>query len=324
MIHDLHDLSEINYPGIGLLMDHHPHFSYSPIERDIVKILMASFSSLPPEEILSALQERMSRPPSLMDFDSTILGLAAAGMIEANEFGKYSMTALGLTCFRTVSEDVSCDDFAPYTEIAEVLLPYSSDGYDAAHDLTHILRVWKNARFLQAQDGGDLRIILAAVLLHDAINVEKNSPARSMASRLSGELAVALLTNLLNWSLDDAEQVRHAIEAHSHSAGIAPRSLEAAIVQDADRLDALGMIGVTRCFYVSGRIGRALYDPVKMNGGEAPVDDMRFTLDHFDAKLFGLAATMNTRSARLLAEKRTERMRRFHEEFVSEVLGEDG
>lgn len=299
--------------------------NYTSLERQIVKVLAAhpagkcSF-----REIVASLRERIVNLPHADEIHAVLSTLVGLGLLQASDDDAFAMNEIGLVAMRPArGAGVSSDDFAPFEGDAEALLPFASDGCDAAHDLTHILRVWRNAKALHAKDGGELRIIMAAVLLHDAINVEKNSPARSKASRLSGELAQALLERRLGWSAEDAGRVRHAVEAHSHSAGIAPETIEAKIVQDADRLDALGMIGVTRCFYVSGRIGRALYDPVKINGGEAPIDDIRFTLDHFDAKLFGLSETMNTAAGKALAEKRTARMRRFHDEFMAEVRGED-
>jgi len=88
------------------------------------------------------------------------------------------------------------------------------------------------------------------------------------ASRLAAEKAISLLTGL-RWSTDRQQAVAHAIEAHSFSAGIEPRTLEARILQDADRLDALGFMGVARCFYTAGRMGSSLYDPADPGGGGA-------------------------------------------------------
>jgi uncharacterized protein len=91
---------------------------------------------------------------------------------------------------------------------------------------------------LQQEEGGDLRILLAAVLLHDCVRVEKDSPLRSQASTLSAQRAREIL-DAQGWT-QDAERVAHAVQAHSYSAQVTPQSLEAKIVQDADRLDAIG------------------------------------------------------------------------------------
>lgn len=303
------------------MMEVLPRHSYSAFERDLLKAMISMAEATVPD-MRDALAQRMEHALSAGAVQRELDKLCALGLVEVSA-GRWRPTELGWSAFRPASLDVLPSDFSPFDEIASDLLPFASDGGDAAHDLTHILRVWRNAVAIQAEEGGDLRIIAASVMLHDAVNAEKSSPARSLASRLSGELASVLLARL-GWNEEDAARVRHAVEAHSHSAGIAPKTIEARIVQDADRLDSLGMIGVARCFHVSGRIGRALYDPIKINGGSAPFDDIRFSLDHFDVKLFGLAATMQTPAGRHLADLRTERMRRFHEEFIAEALGRDG
>src|SRR5690606_8932965 len=109
-----------------------------------------------------------------------------------------------------------------------------------AHDLAHILRVFRNAMRIQAVEGGDARVLTAAVLLHDCVAVEKSSPLRARASTLAAEKASGVLA-ALGWDESEIGAVGHAIAAHSFSAGIAPETLEAKILQDADRLDAIGI-----------------------------------------------------------------------------------
>ena len=146
--------------------------------------------------------------------------------------------------------------FGAEAELAALLLPHATGEGDGAHDIAHLLRVWKAADAIRAIEGGNVRILVAAVLLHDCVAVEKNSPERPFASRLASEKASGLLRDL-GWTEDAIAATAHAIAAHSFSAGIAPESLEAKILQDADRLDAIGMIGVARCFYIGGRLGSA-------------------------------------------------------------------
>ena len=102
--------------------------------------------------------------------------------------------------------------------------------------------------------------MLAATLLHDCVAVEKNSPLRSRASTLAAEQARHILSQM-DWSAKDCEAVGHAVQSHSFSANIQPVSLEARILQDADRLDAIGALGIARCFYTAGRMGSSLYEP---------------------------------------------------------------
>lgn len=179
-------------------------------------------------------------------------------------------------------------------------------------------RVWHTARTLHATEGGDLEVLLAAVLLHDCVAVEKNSPLRSQASRLAADKASSVLKDM-DWPREKIISVAHAIEAHSFSANIAPLTLEAKIVQDADRLDSLGMLGVARTFYVAGRMGSALYDPQDPEALEREYDDTRFCLDHFQTKLLHLAEGFQTATGQRLAWVRHQRLKDFMEQFKEEI-----
>ena len=148
--------------------------------------------------------------------------------------------------------------------------------------------------------------------------MEKNSPLRSQASRLAAEKASAVLTDM-HWPSAKISAVGHAIEAHSFSANITPSSLEAKIMQDADRLDSLGMLGVARTFYIAGRMGSALYDPQDPEANAREYDDKRFCLDHFQTKLLHLADGFQTLTGQRLARIRHERLKNFMELFKEEI-----
>lgn len=209
--------------------------------------------------------------------------------------------------------------FRPFDTLAAQLLPQvEDDAGDGSHDLSHLLRVWNNARHLQAEEGGDLRILLAAVILHDCVRVEKNSPLRSQASTLSAQRAQEILLSL-GWTQEEAQRVAHAVQAHSYSAQITPLTLEAKIVQDADRLDAIGAIGVARCFYVAGRMGSSLYEALDPQAQQRPLQDTRYALDHFPAKLFRLQEGFQTAAGAAMAQARQEKMRGFVEQFLGEL-----
>lgn len=209
--------------------------------------------------------------------------------------------------------------FAPLISLAAGLLPHALEiSDDGAHDLAHLQRVWHNVRTLHEEEGGDLEVLLAAVLLHDCVAVEKNSPLRSQASRLAAEKASSVLAEL-NWPSDKIASVAHAIEAHSFSANITPLTLEAKIVQDADRLDSLGMLGVARTFYIAGRMGSALYDPQDPQAKHRDYDDKRFCLDHFQTKLLHLADGFQTVAGQRLAQIRHQRLKGFMEQLMEEI-----
>lgn len=209
--------------------------------------------------------------------------------------------------------------FAPFEQLAGSLLRcVADDAGDGSHDLAHLVRVWNNARRIRQQEGGDARILLAAVLLHDCVRVEKDSPLRAQASALSARQAEKILREQ-GWPPHEIEAVAHAVLAHSYSAGVAPRSLEARIVQDADRLDAIGAIGVARCFYVAGRMGSSLYHAGDPQADERSLDDQRYALDHFQAKLFKLATGFQTAAGAAMATQREQRMRRYVGELLAEL-----
>ena len=208
--------------------------------------------------------------------------------------------------------------FLPFDALAEKLLPHAIDGNDGAHDIAHLQRVWKNAAKIQASEGGDIEILCAAALLHDCVSVEKNDPGRALASRLAAQKASGVLS-VLGWNPERIALTAHAIEAHSFSARIAPETLEAKILQDADRLDAIGLIGAVRCFYIAGRMGSGLYDPVEPVAISRPLDDKRYALDHFPVKLFKLADGFQTVTGAALARLRQERLEQFFADFIGEI-----
>jgi len=208
--------------------------------------------------------------------------------------------------------------FAPYEALAEKLIPHAAEGDDGSHDLAHIHRVFRNAMRIHAQEGGNGTVLAASVLLHDCVAVEKNSPLRAQASRLAAEKARGILADL-GWATADIEAVAHAILTHSFSANLTPETLEAKILQDADRLDAIGMVGAARCFYIAGRLGSALYDPEDPLAKNRPLDDRRFAIDHFENKLFKLADGFQTKAGRQLARERHERLQQVLDMFLDEI-----
>jgi uncharacterized protein len=200
-------------------------------------------------------------------------------------------------------------------------LAAAAAGNDGAHDASHLERVWRNAQALLAQHPeADTLVVMAACYLHDLVNPPKNDPGRARASRRSALLAREQLTNL-GFPREKLDAVAHAIEAHSFSAAIAPTTLEAKIVQDADRLDALGAVGLARMFYVAGSMGRALAHATDPLAETRPLDDGAYTLDHAIVKLAKLPGMMQLDAGRGLANARLARLLAFREEFAAEWLG---
>jgi len=189
---------------------------------------------------------------------------------------------------------------------------------DAAHDISHIRRVVTNARRLTALEDADALVTLTAAWLHDCVPIAKDDPRRSEGSRLAAEAAVEFLSGT-SFRDDRLDAVHHAIEAHSFSAGIPARSLEAKVVQDADRLDSLGAIGIARCLLVGGRLGRNLASPDDPFCDSREPDDSLYTVDHFYAKLLKLPATMQTAAGREVAEQRAQVMRDYLDTLRAEL-----
>jgi uncharacterized protein len=181
---------------------------------------------------------------------------------------------------------------------------------DAAHDLSHIRRVVHNAVQFAAIEGAELAVVFPAAWLHDCVVVSKDSPLRSQASRMAAETAVTFLQSH-SYPEQHLPAIAHAIAAHSFSAQIPPETIEAKVVQDADRLDAVGAVGIARAFIIGGKLGRPIYAETDPFCQEREPDDFVATVDHFYTKLFKLVDTMQTDAGRREAQVRTQFMRDF-------------
>ena len=192
---------------------------------------------------------------------------------------------------------------------------------DAAHDLGHVRRVVAWARRLAAEEEADLGVVVPAAWLHDCVTVPKDHADRTRASRLAAETASAWLRQQ-GFPRKKRAAVAHAVEAHSFSAGVEPRTAEAAVVQDADRLDALGAVGIARLYVTAGATGAALAHPTDpLWETDRPLDDRRFATDHVFAKLLRLPAAMRTAAGRREAERRAAFLRTFLDHLAREVAG---
>jgi uncharacterized protein len=191
-------------------------------------------------------------------------------------------------------------------------------GGDGAHDANHLERVWRNARaLLEHHPEADALVVMAACYLHDLVNLPKDDPERAQASRRSARLARHQLA-WMNFPPGRLDAVAHAIEAHSFSANIPAESLEAKIVQDADRLDALGAVGLARMFYTAGRMGSSLAHPTDPLGAARELDDRAYSLDHIVVKLGTLPGKMQTGGGRAIARERMAMLDSFRTVFAEE------
>ncbi len=188
---------------------------------------------------------------------------------------------------------------------------------DPGHDLSHALRValW-TLRILA--DPSQNRAAIAAALLHDLVNVPKNSPERASASELSARSARPLLEEA-GFAPATVALICDAIRDHSFSAGRRPQSGLGRALQDADRLEALGALGIFRTVSTGVTMGAAYFASEDPWAQQRELDDRAFTVDHFFTKLFLLPERMNTALGQREARRRAATMRAFLEELALEL-----
>ncbi len=189
---------------------------------------------------------------------------------------------------------------------------------DPSHDFLHIKRVVEIAKKIALEENGNLSVILPASYFHDFIIVPKNDPRRKEASKMSAEAALIYLKSIHYPELY-LDEIYEAILGHSFSANVHVKSLSAKIVQDADRLDGIGAIGVARAFAISGILGRDFYnghEPFHLN---RELNDQIWTLDHFYIKILKVYDLLNTESAKRIGKTRQEFMLNFINQLKSEI-----
>ena len=182
------------------------------------------------------------------------------------------------------------------------------EGDASGHDFDHTLRVFHTATRLAQEEGADMETVQLAALLHD-VDDRKLSP-----ETYEGKLRAV---NFLKENNIEEDKIREIICIISHISFSAqlppPESIEGKCVQDADRLDALGAIGIARTFAFGGSRGRRLHDPLGV--------DENASVQHFYDKLLRLKDTMHTPTGRRLAEERDQYMRAFLQQFYAEWDG---
>tara|TARA_A100001015_G_scaffold204004_1_gene227971 strand:- start:881 stop:1594 length:714 start_codon:yes stop_codon:yes gene_type:complete len=196
----------------------------------------------------------------------------------------------------------------------------ASEQADVGHQLDHITRVAHLAYVIGINENADLAVVVPAAWLHDAVFVDKRSADRKQASRYCAEAALAYL-HKLGYPQQYEQAIAHAIEAHSYSAGILAQTLEAKVVQDADRLDAIGATGIARTLMLGGQWHSQLYHAADPSAQQRTLDDRTYVLDHFYQKLLGLFETLQTPTGRSIGASRTQYMRDFIEQLLAEKNG---
>lgn len=194
---------------------------------------------------------------------------------------------------------------------------------DKAHDVAHFRRVWKTAQQIMETTEADRLVVLTACYFHDIVNLPKNHPERHLASTQAAQETLRILdTHFPDFPHSLYDAVAHAVRAHSFSAAITPQTLEAKVVQDADRLESLGAIGLARVFYTSGALGRPLFDSEDPLAQGRELDDATYALDHFQKKLLKLPETMQTEAGRQLAHYNADFLVHYMAKLCAELKGD--
>ncbi|GGA98277.1 HD domain-containing protein [Agarivorans gilvus] len=189
---------------------------------------------------------------------------------------------------------------------------------DAAHQLDHVQRVVKLAVSLAKQEQANLAVVEPAAWLHDCVSLDKSHPQRHMAAQWAADKAVDFLKQI-GYEPRLFSAIHHAISAHSYSGNVVATTLEAKVVQDADRLDALGAIGITRCIQVGSQLGRPFYHSQDPFCQRRAADDQAYSLDHFYTKLLLIGDSLHTEAAKREAKRRSDFMRSYLAQLGSEL-----
>lgn len=182
---------------------------------------------------------------------------------------------------------------------------FSNDS--TGHDYFHLERVVKNATKIATEEDANLFITIAAAWLHDIADHKlTNNPEKELNELLQ-------FLNQLGLQYSQIEAIMTIIDTTSYSKGVIPTTIEGKIVQDADRLDAIGAIGIARAFAYGGSKQRSIYDPTK------PTDS---TIHHFYEKLLLLQDSMHTNTGRMIAVERHQYIENYLQQFYKEWEGE--
>lgn len=196
-------------------------------------------------------------------------------------------------------------------------------GAEAGHDWFHIERVYKNALYKLQYEKVDSLVVQLAALLHDIADSKFNNGNEDIGPQKAGTFL-----NSLNINPSVVQHVQHIIKNMSFKNSLGAQtftSAEMLVVQDADRLDAIGAIGIARAFTYGGFKNRELYNPniaPNLNQTkEAYKNSGAPTINHFYEKLLLLKDKMNTQTGKQLAQKRHQFMLQYLDQFYAEWAG---
>ena len=195
---------------------------------------------------------------------------------------------------------------------------------EAGHDWFHTLRVYNNARLIAKSESVDLYIVALGALLHDIADSKFHNGDDTVGPRVARKFL--LQHNIDSFVIDSVIDIINNISFNkSLETNNKPNSIELDVVQDADRLDAIGAIGIARCFNYGGFKNRKLFDPsikpnLKMSKKEYK-NSKAPTINHFYEKLLLLSDKMNTKTGKKIAKERHQFMTEYLDQFHAEWEG---
>ena len=189
---------------------------------------------------------------------------------------------------------------------------------DSAHDFDHVMRVYKNAQKICKKEKANETLVLCAALLHDIVSYPKSDKRSKMSSTESAKKSKIILKQY-DFPNDEILIVSDAIRDHSFSQNKIPENIVGKILQDADRLDAIGAIGIARVFATGGSLKRPFYNIDDPFCKTRKPDDKTWTVDHFYQKLLKLESLMNTKSGKNEAKTRTRILKEYLKQLKQEI-----
>jgi uncharacterized protein len=193
---------------------------------------------------------------------------------------------------------------------------------DPSHDIMHAVRVLKNSELIaKYEKNADLDIITPASLYHDKFVYPKNNPRREYSQKESAKWTKNTLIDILEFPQYKIPSVEVCIIECSFSNNVDPRMLESRIVQDADKLEATGVISIMRTFSSTGQMGRPFYNPKDPFCSCREPDSLLYALDLFYTRLLKVPERMHTEKGREIAERRTKILYKFLDELKLEIDG---
>lgn len=189
---------------------------------------------------------------------------------------------------------------------------------DSAHDFEHVMRVYKNAQKICKKEKANEKLVLIATLLHDIVSYPKSDKRSKLSSIHSAKKSKQILKKY-DFSNEEIIIISNAIRDHSFSQNKVPATLEGKILQDADRLDAIGAIGIARVFATGGSLKRPFYNTDDPFCKTRKPDDKTWTVDHFYEKLLNLESLMNTKSGKMEAKRRTKILKNYLKQLKQEI-----